>query len=151
MPFNWQCWEKKVKNFFSTVHILLYCRYNVVRCASLVSVLCISSLSTSQFWCHSQIFIVNERTKTDVLDKLQALKDQVDTSLNPVEKALVIDGGSLTFAVCSSTALVLYLGMWIDGRWHYLVLCRGLDGIVGPASQLLVQNTMGADMFWALP
>jgi hypothetical protein len=51
-----------------------------------------------------QIFIVNERTKTDVLDKLQALKDQVDTSLNPVEKALVIDGGSLTFAVCSSTA-----------------------------------------------
>lgn len=52
---------------------------------------------------------MNERTKTDVLDKLQALKDQVDTALNPVDKALVIDGGSLTFAVCGQNSSALLL------------------------------------------
>eukprot|EP00123_Amoebidium_parasiticum_P018387 comp24187_c0_seq2/m.44324 comp24187_c0_seq2/g.44324 ORF comp24187_c0_seq2/g.44324 comp24187_c0_seq2/m.44324 type:complete len:1154 (-) comp24187_c0_seq2:702-4163(-) len=46
-----------------------------------------------------QIFIVNERSKTEVLNTLQALKDQADDKVNPVQKALVIDGPSLEFAL----------------------------------------------------
>eukprot|EP00124_Ichthyophonus_hoferi_P000614 Ihof_evm7s24 gene=Ihof_evmTU7s24 len=60
-----------------------------------------------------QIFIVNERSKTDVLAKIQALKDQADAEVNPVEKALVIDGPSLEFALedeCRLELLDLAIG-----------------------------------------